>query len=78
MEQEAEEGEDEEIADIDATEINDTAEVSAIEAEVSTIAMALFGCKAINKIHRSCLGCQRNGRTIKYQSRTRSVFNASS
>lgn len=82
MKQEAEEGENEEIADIDATEINDTAEVSAIEAEVSTIAMALFvGVGRLIKILRSglWLGCKRNGktRTIKYQSRTRSVFNAS-
>lgn len=37
MEEEAEEGEEEEIIDGDATEINETAEVSAIEAEVSTI-----------------------------------------
>lgn len=35
IEQEIEEGEEEEIADGDVTEINETAEVSAIEAEVS-------------------------------------------
>lgn len=38
MEQEeAEEGDEEDIGDGDATEINETAEVSAIEAEVSKI-----------------------------------------
>lgn len=37
MEQEAEDNEEEEIVVGDATEINETAEVSAIEAEVSTI-----------------------------------------